>query len=573
MSDGFKVGQRVTLSGSTAGNDGSYVIEAISTDGLRLTLDKPLDAEVAASGMRVTSGAVVRLSENASFVVDPQVAETTAVTFKHTTFKSTASNTVSFLRSDAAHDDLPTITRVSGNWADDGFKPDLLIQVIGDTLNKTGSSQVFRVDRVEGSVLVLKSGDVLTNEANVANITVVGPDTITRADGLSWALEGFRAGMILKVAGSAKNTTNDHAYRIEAVHDNVLVMDDLVTLTDEANVNATLEGVYKVSVLARADAARPLITDTSNNTNVSDLALDVNSALEDAGLGQMMQATADGARLVLTASAGVTGKPQFVFKDNAGSFDERDTITRDSGSWLDDGFREGATITVTGTKRFFGLGENNDGTFRVDSISEDGKRLTLALGDHLVNSQGRILSAFDDVSIRQTFAFSVTPDAIAATELGLGAAGAAKDADQADLLIEPATGGEAYRITLDGAKTLGDVLARIKQQTNGAIRAEINADKDGIDLIQVATLTGDPQLTFKQDGTLARSAGNWGVPVERTVLETLVFADSGQQDTITWDGGNWNDAGFRAGQSITVSTSAHNNGRYQITAISPTARS
>ena len=165
----------------------------------------------------------------------------------------------------------------------------------------------------------------------------------------------------------------------------------------------------------KPDDARPLVTDTSNNTNASDLALDVNSALEDAGLGQLMQASADGARLVLTASVGVTGKPEFVFRD-AGA---QDTITRDAGSWLDDGFRTGATITVTGTKRFFGLGEGNDGTYEVAEISADGKILTLASGaeNQVVDSQGKVLSAFNDVSITQTFDFRVTPDAVAATQL------------------------------------------------------------------------------------------------------------------------------------------------------------
>jgi hypothetical protein len=99
----------------------------------------------------VTSGAVVRLSENATFIVDPQVSVSGEVVFKHTTFKSTASNTVSFLRSDAAHGGQPTLTRTSGNWADDGFKPEMRIEVIGDTLNKTARAQVFRVDRVEAA--------------------------------------------------------------------------------------------------------------------------------------------------------------------------------------------------------------------------------------------------------------------------------------------------------------------------------------------------------------------------------------------------------------------------------------
>jgi hypothetical protein len=133
-------------------------------------------------------------------------------------------------------------------------------------------------------VLVLKSGDVLTDEASVADITVVGPDTITRVSGRPWALDGLRAGMMLKVTSDAlfpKNNTNDHAYRIESVSGNVLFMDDAVTLTDEAGGTATLSGVYKVTVLAGPDEARALVTDTSSNTNVSDLALDVNSALED----------------------------------------------------------------------------------------------------------------------------------------------------------------------------------------------------------------------------------------------------------------------------------------------------
>jgi hypothetical protein len=98
-----------------------------------------------------------------------------------------------------------------------------------------------------------------------------------------------------------------------------------------------------------------------------------------------MQATADGARLVLTASVGVTGKPQFVFKNNfTSTTDTRDTISRTAGSWLDDGFRPGFKFSVTGTKRFFGLGENNDGVYTVAEISADGLVLTLDTLDRWV---------------------------------------------------------------------------------------------------------------------------------------------------------------------------------------------
>ncbi|HMB74154.1 MAG TPA: hypothetical protein VKQ06_11325, partial [Gammaproteobacteria bacterium] len=386
----------------------------------------------------------------------------------------------------------------------------------------------------------------LTDEADVADITIVGPDTITRSDGTPWALQGFRAGMLVKVTGSAKNATNDHAYRIEAVNGAVLVMDERVTLTQEADVGATLEGIYKVSVLAAADEARALVTDTSTNTNILDLANDVNSALEDAGLGQLMQASADGARLVLTASAGVSGRPEFVFRDNAGEADERDTITRDSGSWLDDGFRPGFAISVTGTKRFFGLGEDNDGVYTVAEISADGKVLRLVAEEALVDSQGRILSAFNDVGITQTFAFSVTPDAVAAAELGLGTADEPRHADRADLLIHTATAAEPFRITLDGVETLEDLLARIEIQTNGTVNAQINADENGIDLIQVPTLIGDVPLTFARN--------------------------SDGSESLTRASGSWADDGFASGDEIRILGSSANDGTWGILSISADGR-
>ena len=111
-------------------------------------------------------------------------------------------------------------------------------------------------------------------------------------------------------------------------------------------------------------------------------------------------------------------------------------------------------------------------------------------------------------------------------------------------------------------------------QTNGAVRAVINADKDGIDLIQVPTLTGDPQLTFEHDAsgadTVTRDVGNWGAPVVLSVNQTLLFEDNGgsELDTITRSEGSWLDDGFRAQQWITVSNSTENDGRYRITAIS-----
>jgi len=48
--------------------------------------------------------------------------------------------------------------------------------------------------------------------------------------------------------------------------------------------------------------------------------------------------------------------------------DLADSIQRDSGSWRDDGFREGYSIKITGS-------DQNDGVYRIKSLSQDGRPL------------------------------------------------------------------------------------------------------------------------------------------------------------------------------------------------------
>src|SRR5262249_21313663 len=74
---------------------------------------------------------------------------------------------------------------------------------------------------------------------------------------------------------------------------------------------------------------------------------------------------------------GLTGTPSLTFTHNAGG---ADTIDRDTGDWSSDGFQPGQTIAVSGT----GL-VNNDGVFQIASITNGGKRLTLAAGNFVAS--------------------------------------------------------------------------------------------------------------------------------------------------------------------------------------------
>jgi hypothetical protein len=58
------------------------------------------------------------------------------------------------------------------------------------------------------------------------------------------------------------------------------------------------------------------------------------------------------------AGVSIVGRPSLTFADSG------DTITRSRGSWLADGFREGDTVTITGTDS-----ATNDGSFVVDTLT------------------------------------------------------------------------------------------------------------------------------------------------------------------------------------------------------------
>src|SRR5262249_3440181 len=83
-------------------------------------------------------------------------------------------------------------------------------------------------------------------------------------------------------------------------------------------------------------------------------------------------------RATLTLAPGNFGAGEAVSGVSVGAPNTPDTITRSNGNWSSDGFQAGQTIAVAGTA-------NNNGVFRIASISPDGTTLTLVVGEAVIN--------------------------------------------------------------------------------------------------------------------------------------------------------------------------------------------
>jgi hypothetical protein len=158
--------------------------------------------------------------------------------------RMTGSPNVTFAEVDATGD---TITRSAGSFITDGF-------AVGDAISVSGSaSNNFtnaKITAVAATVLTLDTQDLVA-EGPIPNVAIVGShaltfaevdatgDTITRTGG-SWLDDGFAAGDLITVSGSATNNFSQKL--ITAVTATVLTLDtqDLVAeLIESFNVTVT----------------------------------------------------------------------------------------------------------------------------------------------------------------------------------------------------------------------------------------------------------------------------------------------------------------------------------------------
>jgi hypothetical protein len=128
-----------------------------------------------------------------------------------TTVSMTGAPTLTFAEVGASGD---TITRSSGSWITDGFAVGMVVTVAGSA----GNNVTGPIAGLTATVITLGTTD-LNAEGPVSNCTVVGShgltfaevggtgDTITRSGG-SWLDDGFRAGDVVTVAGTASNNVS-----------------------------------------------------------------------------------------------------------------------------------------------------------------------------------------------------------------------------------------------------------------------------------------------------------------------------------------------------------------------------
>jgi hypothetical protein len=317
-----------------------------------------------------------------------------------------------------------TIQTAYPGWEAAGFAAGQVIVVSGSASND-GSYVVASVDYTD---LVLVEGETLADETTAGEITVTGKSavsydtlsmsfdaaarTITRDDGMTWESAGFAAGQIVLVAGSSHN---DGWHVVQSASGQVLTLAAGETLKDEPEAwgvtvtgampdSAVTCGDFSLTRTERRDSITrstgtwaddgftdglPVkITGTSFNDGIYNvdkisgdtvyMKLGMDLRAESIAAGRPVSIMVEQKFDIRVRTNSMTGAPALSFTHIAG---DRDTITRSLGSWTADGFLCGQVITVTGAG-------GNDGEYQIDSISADGRTLTLVMRHVVVSATG-----------------------------------------------------------------------------------------------------------------------------------------------------------------------------------------
>ena len=282
FTDGFHVGDTLSVKGSLNFNDGNYTVQGIDATGtvLALTLNGALGAG-AENGVTVRNTTLgvqwVSLTDNRAQGTAPHADSRTMrfdsrgniyevddggvyrlvnpIAFVNPTRPGAPA--VLSLNPGLAFNGT-NITRGSGSWTDDGFVVNQRIFVTGSARND-GSFTITNIDAT-GRILTLSSAvqaeaananqrigvvgvATLTGNPNLTFTESGAADTITRAAG-SWITDGFRAGMQIQVTGAAAG--NNGTFTIVSIN----VAGTVLTLAAENDVADGLPAAANITVFA-----------------------------------------------------------------------------------------------------------------------------------------------------------------------------------------------------------------------------------------------------------------------------------------------------------------------------------
>ena len=548
LADGFAVGDVFTIDGDDQ-NAGIYQITAISGDGLTLSTDSVLvpHAEMSATELTITNNGTTEVDEG--FEGD-------------------------------------SISRTTGSWTDDGFAAGDVIKLDGDVRN--GDTYTIREISADGRTIYLDLKDELNSyDFPRSDITVVhyhditierrdviilrgddivfthndgAADTITRTGG-NWSDsdvthdsgETLQSGDIIAVSGNDNYTAY---YTVASVTGDTitLVADDAVIVRYEGSLTVNRYAPVVMSgspelMLIHSDTDRDTITRSggswADDGFEAGYTIQIIGEANNAGTYTIDEISEDGLILyldsgdVLIPTAPVANGIDLTLTDNTGENDERDTITRASGSWLDDGFQSGYSFTITGDA------ENTE-VYTISDISADGLTLYLDLEDELAGD-GSIISGL-----------TVTGYGIPQAGLGVEHENWVEMETPLDLILTN-NGTNRDLITrsdglswIDEGYSAGDKIELFEGSTS---LGEFTIDEFSEDEYTIMLMTDDNiDITVEQVS---------GLTVERVSFTTITLVEDGANDKIARSDGSWIADGFKEGDEVTVSGTSHD-GQYTI---------
>ncbi|MBA3030402.1 MAG: DUF4347 domain-containing protein, partial [Desulfobacteraceae bacterium] len=238
----------------------------------------------------------------------------------------------------------------------------------------------------------------------------------------------------------------------------------------------------------------------------------------------------------------ITSGLSLTFADNAKA-DARDTLTRSTGSWLTDGFKAGDTLTLSGDSGTDTL----NGTYAIAGVTETTLTFieSVSLGNKTIDNTS-------ELTLKKTSSGTETT-------LTLSGSLTAKDnaANQCDSLIR-STGTWSYQA--------GDVLAITGTERNNKTVTVESISQDGRTL--TFTQSADLAAETLSAGTVTLAKGGENTVLTCSGVGVAFKQNASSPDTIVLSGTTWTAKGYSTGDTLIISGSVHNNGKYTIGSIS-----
>jgi hypothetical protein len=493
----------------------------------------------------------------------------------------------------------------------------------GVSFAQGGSIHSVVATYVPQNLLMAPPAVTLSGLSAVSFARHTGGDTITRGGG-SWVNDGFAPGKTIAVTGTA---SNDGTYIVANATDSVLTLTVVNKVTVEGPESATVRIVTNSVTFAPQSLTIPITYAPQSLTVPVTFARKQFSTSVTFAPPQHLTLPLAYAPQSLTVPVTFTRR-QFSVSVTFARDPAGDTITRDTGSWVNDGFAAGQIITVTGTagnNRDFTIAKVTDNILTLvqgNSVTNEGPEtgtftINAATGDTITRGSGSWVS--DGFAAGQSITVSGTPGSngtytvLSVTDLVLtvafsnamhneGPESATISTGAGDRIVRTSgsfisdlfTPGETINLSgfgiagHNGSFTIASVSAQtltLTATTTGSDDGPVSATIDGTSGDRIVRSSG----SFVADGffngqtiTISGTAGNNGTFTIANVSDLTLTLTSvngvikegpepatitmggATGDTITRASGSWLRDGFAKGQTITVSGTANNNGNYTI---------